>query len=404
MTCRPERWLAALLLLLAPAAAHAVEMTGRLSLLGAAGQARPGDLGYVPGGDNRQLLDQESLRLMLDQADATGEWSVHAKLLRQNAVRYPVTDLGPSDLFRSQHLSGYWQNDQTGGHTRRIGYEIDRAFYRLRLQHLTLSVGRQPIDWGSGRFWQPLNVFGAFAPTDLDTDYKPGIDAAVATWFPSAFSSLTAVYVPVLNRQLTTRASGALRYRRQVGQNSELSLLAGSVLGDRVAGGSFETDIGGVGWRLEGRYTTANHGSVFWITGIDYQFADSTTLTLEWYENSAGAASEADLARVVGERAVRYGLQQQLGRHVLGVAVNRTLTPLLTGNYLLLGAGLKNAGGGVSISTLHQLSLVYSLSNESDLLFALLVTSGKGASAAGVPQSEFGHIPANAMLRYRLYF
>ncbi|HXH64932.1 MAG TPA: hypothetical protein VNH42_05420 [Mariprofundaceae bacterium] len=404
MACRRSCRLIVLALLLAAAPAHAVELTGRLSLLGAAAQARPGDLGYTPGGDNRQLLDQESLRLMLDDTGKQDEWSLHAKAVRQNAVRYPLTSLGPSDLFRSDRLSGDWQNDQTASHTTRIRYEIDRAFYKLRAQSITLSVGRQPIDWGSGRFWQPLNVFGAFAPTDLDTDYKPGIDAAVLAWFPSAFSALTAVYVPVLNRQLTTRASGVVHYRRQVGEASELQLLAGSVLGDRVAGASFETDIGGMGWRLEGRYTTANHGSVFWITGIDYQFGDSTTLTLEWYENSAGAASEADLARVVNERAVRYGLQQQLGRHVLGVSLNRTITPLLTGNYLLLASGLKNAAGGVSASLLHQLSLTYSLSNESDLLFALLVTTGKGESAAGVPQSEFGHAPASAMLRYRLYF
>jgi hypothetical protein len=404
MTCRPERWLAVLALLLIPAMAQAAKFTGRLSLLGGAGQAYPGDLGYVPGGNHSLLFDQESLRLMLDQADAESEWSIHAKLLRQNAVRYPVTDVGPSDLFRSDRLYGHWQIDQTPSHTTRIGYEIDWAFYKLRWQHLLLSVGRQPIDWGSGRFWQPLNVFGAFAPTDLDTDYKPGIDSAVLTWFPSAFSSLTAVYVPVLNRSLTTHASGVLHYRSQVGTTSQLELLAGSVLGDRVAGASFETDIGGMGWRVEGRYSSANHGSVFWITGIDYQFADSTIVTLEWYENSAGAASEADLTRVSSEPAVHYGLQQQLGRHVLGLGLNRTFTPLLTGNYLLLGSGLKNASGGVSFSLLNQLSLIYSLSNESDLMFALMVTSGKGVNAAGVPQSEFGYIPPNAMLRYRLYF
>jgi hypothetical protein len=404
MLLRPERWLLACALLLAAVPAQAVELTGRLSLLGSAARAQTGDLGYAPGGSNTQLLDQESLRLMLDDTGKQNEWSLHFKTVRQNAVRYPVTSLSSSDLFRTDKLSGYWQNDQTASHTSRITYELDRAFYKLRLRNITFSVGRQPIDWGSGRFWQPLNVFGAFAPTDLDTDYKPGIDAAVLAWFPSAFSSLTAVYVPALNRQLVTHDSGAIHYRRQVGESSELQLLAGNVLGDRLAGASFETDIGGMGWRLEGRYTTANHGSVFWITGIDYQFEDSTTLTVEWYENSAGAASEADIARLVNEQAVRYGLQQQLGRHVLGVSLNRTMTPLLTGNYLLLASALKNGAGGISASLLHQLSLTYSLSNESDLLFALLVTTGKGVNAAGVPQSEFGDVPANAIVRYRLYF
>ncbi len=408
MIRRTERGLVALALLaipaLAPTGVQAVELTGRVSLLGSGAHASPGDLGYLPGGNNTQLLDQESLRLMLDDTGKGSEWSVHFKVLRQNGVRYPVSSLQASDLFRSDKLSGNWQNEQTGYHTSRIRYEFDRAFYKLRAKDVTLSVGRQPIDWGSGRFWQPLNVFGAFAPTDLDTDYKPGIDAAVLKWFPSSFSSLTAVFVPPLNRQVVTRASGAVHYRRQVGVSSELTLLGGSVLGSSIAGGSFETDLGGVGWRIEGRYTTAKHGSVFWITGIDYQFSDGTTLTAEWYENSAGAASEAELAGIVNEQAVRYGLQQQLGRHVLGISLNKDLTPLLTGNYLFLASGLRNAAGGISLSTLHQLSLTYSLSNESDLLFALLVTTGKGLNTAGVVQSEFGSIPASAMLRYRRYF
>ena len=407
MKYRLSRWLLGLGFVVIPALpgiGDAAELTGRASLLGSGAQSRPGDVGYLPGGNNTQLLDQESLRLMLDDAAEKYEWSLHFKTVRQNFVRYPVSSLQSSDLFRSDKLSGNWQNNQTSSHTTRIRYEFDRAFYKLRAPDIALTLGRQPIDWGSGRFWQPLNVFGAFAPTDLDTDYKPGIDAATLKWFPSAFSSLTAVFVPPLTRQLVTRASGAVHYQQQVGDSSQVALLAGSVLGDGVSGGSFESDFGGLGWRLEGRYTTAKQGSVFWVSGIDYQFEDGTLLTAEWYENSAGAASEAQLAGIASDRAVRYGLQQQLGRHVLGLSLNRTMTPLLTGNYLLLASGLKDAGNNTSLSLLHQVSFVYSLSNESDLLVAVLVAAGKGVSAAGVAQSEFGHASGSAMLRYRHYF
>jgi len=401
---RTSHGLLALVLLIIPGMSGAIELTGRASLLGSGAQSRPGDLGHLPSGNNTQLLDQESLRLMLDDVAEMHEWSLHFKTVRQNFVRYPVTSLQSSDLFRSDKLSGNWQNNQTSSHTTRIRYAFDRAFYKLSARNIAFTLGRQPIDWGSGRFWQPLNVFGAFSPTDLDTDYKPGIDAATLKWFPSAFSSLTAVFVPPLNRQLVTRASGAAYYRQQVGESSEVALLAGSVLGDGVSGASFESDLGGIGWRLEGRYTTAKQGSVFWVGGIDYQFEDSTILTAEWYENSAGAASEVELAGIANDRAVRYGVQQQLGRHVLGISLNRTLTPLLSGNYLMLASGLKGAGSKTSLSLLHQVSFVYSLSNESDLLFALLVATGKGVSAAGVSQSEFGHAPGSAMLRYRRYF
>ncbi|MBW6493275.1 MAG: hypothetical protein K0B16_01740 [Burkholderiaceae bacterium] len=52
----------------------------------------------------------------------------------------------------------------------------------------------------------------------------------------------------------------------------------------------------------------------------------------------------------------------------------------------------------------HQLSLVYSLSNESDLMLALQSATGKSLSAAGLPQSEFGHLPLQLTLRWRSYF
>ena len=90
---------------------------------------------------------------------------------------------------------------------------------------MTFSVGRQAIDFGSGRFWQPLNVFGSFTPTDLDTDFKPGIDAARLDWFTSDFSSLSAVYAfsPKDNTTISTgkTTNSALHYRSQVGEQSE---------------------------------------------------------------------------------------------------------------------------------------------------------------------------------------
>lgn len=408
MILRSSRWLVALTLLtmpaMAPAVVQAVELTGRVSLLGSGAQSRPGDIGYLPGGNNTLLLDQESLRLMLDDTGEMGEWSLHFKTARQNFIRYPAANLQSSDLFRSDKLSGNWQNFQGNNHTTRIRYEFDRAFYKLRARNMTFAIGRQPVDWGSGRFWQPLNVFGAFAPTDLDTDYKPGIDAAVLEWFPSAFSSLTAVFVPALNRQLVTSASGAVHYRRQVGESSEVAVLGGSVLGESVAGASFETDFGGIGWRIEGRYTTASRGSLFWVAGVDYRFDEGTTIAVEWYENSGGAVRESQLGAIAGDLQVRYGLQQHLGRHLLGFVATRDISPLLSGNYTLLTAGLTSRADSVSYSLLHQLSLTYSVSNESDLLFSLLTTTGKGLDGAGMPQSEFSHIPQSITVRYRFYF
>lgn len=393
-------------LLLPFGAAQALELTGRLSIFGSAASAESGDIGYVDGADDTLTADQQSLRLMLDDSGQGNEWSLHLKTARQHLNGYPPATASAT-LFRYRDLAGNWHDESSGDSATRIGYELDRATYKHRLDNMTLAVGRQPIDWGSGRFWQPLNLFGAFAPTDLDTDFKPGIDAALLDWYPSDFSSLTAAYVLKPENNSTQENSGALYYRRQVGELSELSLLGGSVLGNRVIGGAFESAWSGMGWRLEGAYYNLKETDekfLFWIAGVDYQFDDGTLIAAEWHNNGNGADSQADIATMPFDPLVVHGLQQQLGRQVLGVALERDLNPLLHGSYILLTAPLDDDQGNLGASLLHQFTLTLSLSNESDLLFSLLLSNGKGLNDTGQPQSEFGHLPPALTLRLRLYF
>jgi hypothetical protein len=162
-----------------------------------------------------------------------------------------------------------------------------------------------------------------------------------------------------------------------------------------------------MGWRLEGVHYTleqSDEKAFFWIAGIDYMFADGTVIAAEWYDNSRGATTEAELGAMAGDPLVAYGLQQQLGRHILGVSLQRDLTPLLNGGYTLLAGTLRDGDNRRHFSLLHQLNLTYSVSDESDLLFSLLYADGKGLNSADEPQSEFGHLPPSATLRLRFYF
>jgi len=395
----------ALLAALAPA--QAAEFTMRASVLVTAAEADPGQLGAGLTTSATPSADQESLRLMLDALAGETEWSLHVRTLRQHLRGFPALSRHSSALFRYRDLAGDWTNSSDGVTASRVGYELDRALVRRRFDNLRLSFGRQPLDWGEGRFWQPLNVFGAFAPVDLDTDYKPGIDAAVLDWYPSASSALTAVYAFAPRHDSPVPDSGAVHYQRQVGEQSQLALLAGRVIGNRVIGASFASEFAGMGWRIEALHTDFDGGaksSLFWIAGCEYRFAGGTTLSVEWHDNSRGASSETALAAVPSDLLLRYGLQQQLSRRVLALAIERELTPLMSLGYKVLGSTLRDPDGERAGSLLHQLSLVYSLSNESDLMLALQAATGKPLSAAGLPQAEFGHLPLQITLRWRSYF
>ena len=384
-----------------------MEFTGRFSMLGATARAEPGDVGYQSGQADTLAADQQGLRLMLDNAAERHEWSVHLRSIRQHLSGIPYNDIHSSDLFRYHSGAGRSFFDTDGDSTTSIDYELDRAVYRHRFKDMTLSLGRQPIDWGVGRFWQPMNVFGAFAPTDLDTDYKAGIDTITLEAYPGPFSAITAVYALAPHDESELSNSGALHYRRAVGETSEVTVVGGRITGNKVLGASFESAWEGLGWRVEGltyRLEGEAERELFWIAGIEYQFENQILLHAEYYDNSRGASAEFELATLSGDPLIATGLQQQLSRQMLGIGLNKDLTPLLNAGYTLLAAKLKDAGGQGHVSLLHQLNLVYSVSNESDLLASLLFASGKGLSATDAPQSEFGHLPNSLSLRLRFYF
>jgi len=382
--------------------AQALDMTGRASIVSLAAMPASGDAGYKTGQHNL-LANQASLRLMFDDTAAQSQWSIHATSTYQRSDGLPLSNLHSSDLFRYRPLAGNWHDTSSASDTNRLGYDIDRLVYKRNFDNISLALGRQAMDWGSGRFWQPLNVFGAFAPTDLDTDYKTGIDAAVLDWYPSAFSSLTTVYIPKSDEH---GDSMAIYARNQVGEAAEVSVLAGQVLGNKVLGASIESEALGMGWRWEGlRYETqAQTTALFWIGGLDYQFENGTLLATEWYHNSAGADNEVLLAASQSNPRVIYGLQQHLGKNVLGLALNNDITALLHGSYALFTSFLQDTAGRNAFSFLHQASLSYLMSDESDLLFSALIGQGKGLDTSLAPQSEFGHLPSSVTLRYRRYF
>jgi len=69
--------------------------------------------------------------------------------------------------------------------------------------------------------------------------------------------------------------------------------------------------------------------------------------------------------------------------------VNKDLTPLLSGSYILLASPLKDVDGGLTTSLLHQVNLSYSVSNESDVLFSFQFANGRGLNTLGKAQSAF---------------
>lgn len=400
-----SRWGLALLLAAAVPLAQAGPLSARLSLTGSTGYAQPGDIGYVDEDQRTLSADQQTVRLMADPVTRLGDFSAHLRLLRLHQDPRVLGEPSVSQ-FRWRDLSSDWINESDPDRQTRAGHEIDRLSWRYQGDAFAVTAGRQPIDWGTGRFWQPLNVFGAFAPTDLDTEFKPGVDALLAETWPTDFSSLSLAAVASPEHS-DNAASAAAYYRGQLGEQSELLLLAATVNRDQILGAGWESAWGGMGWRLEASLYDLEQSAqtpLFAIAGLDYRFDNDLVLVAEWYFQSSGAATESELLAFQNDPAIPATLKQQLARNVFGVAVEKQLSPLWRGSYLLLTSVLDDADSDPHASFLHQINVHYSVSNESELLLSLATGGGKGLGTLGLPHSEFGAVPASLTLRWQLYF
>lgn len=335
---------------------------------------------------------------------------MHGKFYRQNDSALSGLAVNSSDMFRYKSLSNTEDLSTPSEDSEHYIYELDIASLSYHYEKFDVSVGRQAVDWGAGRFWQPMNVFGAFAPTDLDTDYKAGIDSVRVNYYPSTFSSLDFVVAFSPEDDPTFHESYAAYYRKQFEKLGEISFLLGKVLNNDVQGLAIESEWRGMGLRMEGVHYQLDTNSfikesaLFWFAGADYLFANGTLLTLEYYHNDFGASKESDLATQLTNPLIFVGIQPNLGEQMLGLSLNKDLNPLLNLNYSVLASELEGVNSSSHSTFLHQLNFSYSLNDEADVLFSLLTTNGKRDNFLTLPQSEFGHVPESVSMRLRYFF
>lgn len=365
--------------------------------------AGAGQVGYLREGDATRETDELSLRVQFKGKPASWlDYRFDYLNVKDNLGFAVPAQAGGAELFRRKPLrwSIYGAETAPGQtpstQTVRWYHEVDDAYVRLSGGPMDATLGRQPITWGVGRIWQPTDLFATFSPTALDTEYKPGVDGLLLNAYPSAFSTVQLAYI--LSPQSTPDVpnSTALRWRTQVGEVSELTLLGASVRGEHLGGGSFEMDWLQAGWRVEGiafHPPDRSGTAVYAIAGVDRQLSDGTILLGELYHNTLGARSEGEIPAVLQSQAFQQGRLLQLSRSVLGMSASRDFLGLWNGAYTLFLSPLRDAEGTQHVSLLHVLTFTYSVSDNASAVFSLQHGSGRGLGPGDVPRSDFGAVP-----------
>lgn len=253
-------------------------------------------------------------------------------------------------------------------------HRLYRAQFQLAFGDTDLRLGRQRIAWGTGRFWSPLDLLNPVSPTTLEREERPGVDAVLLEHRFGPVARVAAVYAP---SRRTGEDSHALQWHDHA-RGIDFSVTAGRFRGDKVIGLDLAGQIGQAGVRAELTRVRPRNGDAFNRTlfGIDYAFANTLTVSAEFYRDGSGAGSPA----AYDFSALASGSRQTLAQRYLGVRAGYALTPLVKLNadvVLNLADHSRYVAPGIS----------YSIRTNLDLSFGLQWFSGATGSEYARPPS-----------------
>ncbi len=227
----------------------------------------------------------------------------------------------------------------------KIRHFIDRLYFRQKLPFGDVKIGRQRISWGTGRIWNPTDLFNPINPAAYYIIEKPGADAISTKIRFGNFTDLNLVYNPVNDFK---EYNFAARFRTNFFEY-DFSLMAGKFDNKTVVGFDFAGNISDAGFRGEAIYSIDPENSendfFRFVAGLDYQFTPKLYLLIEYQFNGEGKTDkyQYQLLRLLN------GEIQNLNRNYIAVSGMYQLTPLFLLNGISI-INLNDASGFVSLS------------------------------------------------------
>jgi hypothetical protein len=291
-------------------------------------------------------------------------------------------------------------------------HNLDRLSVNLKMDFGDLTIGRQPVAWGSGRVTNPTDVIAPFSFHELDKEDRIGVDAVRLRVPLSSLSELDMGYVFGRNFRID-RSAFFLRTKVHVWK-TDLAVLLLGFRDDVLLGFDLARSVGRASVWLESAYVfpgALNHdlptakNYVRITAGIQQSLSPGLQGFMEYHFNSAGAARSADYAGLSIQPAYARGAAYLLGRHYLSAGMTCQTFPLIP----FTGLVIWNVGDG-SLSLSPQAE--YNVAENVYLAAGAYLGIGRhpGARPSAGPgglaelRSEFGGYPDLAFLSFRFYF
>lgn len=310
-------------------------------------------------------------RLRLEVRGRPADWLVYEVQYDNEALLGSYLDTAQFAQLKAARPATYWDLEENylDQQSLLLRHRVHRSFVSLNTATVDATLGRQRIAWGSGRMWNPTDLFNPYNPAQIERDERTGVDAVLVEKNFSALSRLSLAYAP----QRNAPASRALRYRTNFA-NTDMAWMAGEFRNTRIAGFEFTGRIGDTGVYGEVAHSRPDARDAFirGVLGAEYAFENTLTLGAEYYWNGEGTTqrSSYDFARLFA------GEIQNVAKHYTGAHLRYDVTPLLRSeNHLIINHD--------DASRLLASSIVYSLTSDWDATVGVQLFSGDTDSEYG---------------------
>lgn len=336
------------------------------------------------GTENDLLLDLTRLRLRPTlYVGSNGRLSLEYEInsLYQNG---PALLIRTEDKTNRQAFDWRWRPIEEEHFI--VTHFIDRLYYRQDFHFGNIEIGRQRVAWGTGRIWNPTDLFNPINPASFEKIEKDGADLITTQIYLGIFTDLTLVYNP---RGSLRKNNAAFRFRSNY-REYDVAVIGGYFDRRAVIGGDFAGNLFTAGFRGEG-IVSANKDDlsdnfVKFILGLDYQFTPELYALVEYQHNGEGASNKRnyDLPRLLRGEIIN------LAQNYLFLQTNIQLHPLLNSTIAYNGNLDDRSGFILAMAT-------YSLRSNLDLSLG-------GQVFYGNRFDEYWYYPNSFFLQGQFYF
>ncbi len=262
---------------------------------------------------------------------------------------------------------------------------IDRFSFKQSFKWGNVIIGRQRIQWGTGRVWNPVDLFNPINPTEFYKIEKNGADAFTLKYNLGNFSDIQIVFNPY---NKFNKYNSAFRVRTNFSE-FDFSIVGGYFNNQYIIGGDFAGNLFKAGIRGEilqriNNLTKENY--THFILGIDYQFSPYLYGLLEYQYYGKGESQK----RNYNYFNLTTGNIFNLGKDYIAANISYQINPLL--NCLFLNIlNLNDSSGFINTN------IEYSATED----FYLSVGIQLGYGSAG---SEYNYLPVIIFTKCSYYF